>query len=76
MVYWIQQRVLVKNKPSTHVGKLYDSEGNRRKWWSNSTLKNFRERSSCLVDQYSNYTFFGYQVTQLLFLYLSLVWRA
>ncbi|XP_020617115.1 endothelin-converting enzyme homolog [Orbicella faveolata] len=53
------------------TGKLYDSEGNRRKWWSNSTLKNFKERSRCLVDQYSNYTFHGYQVTQLLFLYLS-----
>lgn len=43
-------------------GKLYDSEGNRRKWWSNSTLENFKERSRCLIDQYSNYTFYGYQV--------------
>ncbi|KAJ7394659.1 hypothetical protein OS493_000479, partial [Desmophyllum pertusum] len=46
------------------TGKLYDSEGNRRKWWSNSTLVNFKERSRCLVDQYSNYTFFGYQVSK------------
>lgn len=44
------------------TGKLYDIDGNRRRWWSNSTLANFQERSRCLIDQYSNYTFYGYQV--------------
>lgn len=44
------------------TGKLYDIDGNRRRWWSNSTLANFQERSRCLVDQYSNYTFYGNQV--------------
>lgn len=58
----IQKRVL--SNVSFQIGKLYDSEGNRRKWWSNSTLVNFKERSRCLVDQYSNYTFFGYQVSK------------
>lgn len=43
-------------------GKLYDSEGNRRKWWSNSTLSNFHRNSRCLEDQYSNFTFYGYKV--------------
>lgn len=44
------------------AGKLYDSKGNRRKWWSNSTLENFNRNSRCLVDQYSNFTFYGHQV--------------
>lgn len=44
------------------TGKLYDSEGNRRKWWSNSTLTNFQRNSRCLEDQYANFTFYGNKV--------------
>ena len=46
------------------AGKLYDSEGNRRKWWSNSTLFNFHRNSRCLEDQYSNFTFYGNKVVE------------
>lgn len=46
------------------AGKLYDSEGNRRKWWSNSTLSNFHRNSRCLEDQYSNFTFYGSKVVE------------
>lgn len=46
------------------AGKSYDSEGNRRKWWSNSTLFNFHRNSRCLEDQYSNFTFYGNKVVE------------
>ena len=41
---------------------MFDIKGNRRKWWSNETLVNFERKSVCLVDQYSNFTFYGRQV--------------
>lgn len=43
-------------------GKMFDIKGNRRKWWSNETLVNFERKSVCLVDQYSNFTFYGRKV--------------
>lgn len=24
-------------------------------WWNNATIKNFRERAQCIIDQYSRY---------------------
>lgn len=44
------------------TGKLYDSKGNRRKWWSNYTLANFQSNARCLEDQYGNFTFYGIKV--------------
>ena len=44
------------------AGKMFDIKGNRRKWWSNGTLVNFERKSVCLVDQYSNFTFYGRKV--------------
>ena len=41
---------------------MFDIKGNRRKWWSNGTLANFERKSVCLVDQYSNFTFYGRKV--------------
>ena len=41
---------------------MFDIKGNRRKWWSNETLVNFERKSVCLVDQYSNFTFYGRKV--------------
>ncbi|XP_073251055.1 endothelin-converting enzyme homolog [Porites lutea] len=43
-------------------GKLYDVNGNRRKWWRNATLVNFQQKSRCLEEQYSNFTFYGHKV--------------
>lgn len=37
-------------------GKLFDLNGNFRRWWSISAINAFYTRTTCLVAQYSNYT--------------------
>ena len=34
-------------------GSRFDAEGNLRNWWTDADLKNFRERTECIVKQYS-----------------------
>ncbi|XP_066996850.2 endothelin-converting enzyme homolog [Anabrus simplex] len=36
-------------------GREYDSIGNLHQWWKNETIHKFKERTDCVVDQYSNY---------------------
>jgi len=37
------------------TGRQYDKDGNLRQWWNNGTIKAFRQRAQCIIDQYSNY---------------------
>jgi len=39
----------------TNAGRQYDKDGNLRQWWNNGTIKAFRERAQCIIDQYSSY---------------------
>jgi endothelin-converting enzyme len=41
------------------TGRHYDQNGNYTDWWTNATVKAFRERAECFVDQYSNYSIEG-----------------
>ncbi|XP_017776001.1 PREDICTED: neprilysin-2-like [Nicrophorus vespilloides] len=36
-------------------GRQFDKEGNMMQWWNNATIKAFRERAQCIIDQYSRY---------------------
>ncbi|KAJ6653843.1 hypothetical protein lerEdw1_008640 [Lerista edwardsae] len=36
-------------------GREYDKEGNLRPWWQNSSLEAFKNRTECMVEQYSKY---------------------
>jgi membrane metallo-endopeptidase-like protein 1 len=36
-------------------GRQFDKDGNMMQWWNNATIKNFRERAQCIIDQYSRY---------------------
>ncbi|EZA54238.1 Membrane metallo-endopeptidase-like protein [Ooceraea biroi] len=36
-------------------GRQFDKDGNMMQWWNNATIKAFRERAQCIVDQYSRY---------------------
>ncbi|XP_055597323.1 neprilysin-1-like isoform X2 [Uranotaenia lowii] len=36
-------------------GRQFDKDGNMMQWWNNSTIKSFRERAQCIIDQYSKY---------------------
>ncbi|XP_027040814.1 endothelin-converting enzyme homolog isoform X4 [Pocillopora damicornis] len=38
-------------------GRLFNKDGNLAKWWSNSSITAFKNKTKCLVDQYSNYEF-------------------
>jgi predicted metalloendopeptidase len=37
------------------IGRLYDECGNYRPWWTNTTAKEYYERTKCFVEQYSKY---------------------
>ena len=43
-------------------GREYDKEGNLRPWWQNSSVEAFRQRTECMVDQYSHYTVNGERI--------------
>ena len=45
------------------VGRLFDKNGNFKDWWSYESASNFKYRSECLVDQYSDYEVFGKYVS-------------
>ncbi|CAL4073689.1 unnamed protein product [Meganyctiphanes norvegica] len=36
-------------------GRQFDKDGNLKQWWNNRTIRAFRERAGCIIDQYSNY---------------------
>ncbi|XP_022784781.1 endothelin-converting enzyme homolog [Stylophora pistillata] len=38
-------------------GRLFNKDGNLADWWSNKSIEAFKNKSKCLEDQYSNYTF-------------------
>ena len=37
-------------------GRKFDAKGNLADWWTAADLKNFEERTSCLVNEYSSFT--------------------
>lgn len=36
-------------------GRQFDKDGNMKQWWNNATIKRFRTRAQCIIDQYSSY---------------------
>lgn len=36
-------------------GREYDAGGNMHKWWNNQTIERFKNRTACLVNQYSQF---------------------
>ncbi|XP_023238292.1 neprilysin-1-like isoform X1 [Centruroides sculpturatus] len=36
-------------------GRQFDKDGNLKQWWNNATINRFRERTQCIIDQYSSY---------------------
>ncbi|KAJ8680969.1 hypothetical protein QAD02_016756 [Eretmocerus hayati] len=37
------------------AGRLFDSQGNLKQWWSNRTISKYTYKASCFVEQYSEY---------------------
>ena len=46
-----------------YVGRQFDKNGSRIQWWTDESINQFNERAQCFVEQYSNYSLQGYQVT-------------
>jgi len=40
-------------------GRLFNKDGNLLKWWSNQSIAAFKQKTSCLKEQYSSYVFHG-----------------
>ena len=38
------------------LGRNYDQHGNYTDWWDESTIKAFKKKTECFVEQYHNYT--------------------
>ncbi|XP_011499234.1 PREDICTED: neprilysin-1 [Ceratosolen solmsi marchali] len=36
-------------------GRRFDSTGNLKEWWSNETISQYTDKTTCFVDQYSKY---------------------
>jgi predicted metalloendopeptidase len=36
-------------------GRQFDKDGNMMQWWNNATIRAFRDRAQCIIDQYSRY---------------------
>jgi putative endopeptidase len=36
-------------------GAQYDAEGNLKNWWTEADLKNFKERASCVINQFNGF---------------------
>lgn len=41
------------------TGRHYDQNGNYTDWWSDATVKAFKDKAECFVNQYSNFTIPG-----------------
>ncbi|CAH0380842.1 unnamed protein product [Bemisia tabaci] len=44
-------------------GRFHDEEGNKRDWWTQQSLANYKQITECLVRQYSNYSYQGLQMS-------------
>jgi putative endopeptidase len=43
----------------TGIGRLFDSSGSLRQWWSSSAEQMYQQRSQCFIEQYDQYTAYG-----------------
>jgi len=53
------------------VGQQYDKNGNRVKWWTDSSIAAFKNRTQCFVDQYNKYEQQGVKVCILSVVYAN-----
>ena len=47
----------------TFLGQQYDENGILTQWWTDESVAAFKERQQCFVDQYSQYSMFGYNIS-------------
>ena len=42
-------------KPAGLAGRQFDRNGNLKQWWNDATVQAFRNRTKCIIEQYSGY---------------------
>lgn len=52
---YLDQVINVVFRLYMYLGRQFDKEGNMMQWWNNATIEAFRERTQCIIDQYSKY---------------------
>lgn len=46
------------------LGRMYDKRGNYGvPWWTNRSVEQYKDRSECMVNQYSSFSYFGKHVS-------------
>ncbi len=45
-------------------GREFDKDGNLANWWGEGSLKKFKEKTTCMAEQYSQYTKAGGHVSK------------
>ena len=46
------------------LGRMYDKRGNYGvPWWTNRSVEQYKDRSECMVNQYSDFSYFGKHVS-------------
>ena len=44
-------------------GQQYNQDGVLTPWWTNASVTAFKKKTQCFVNQYSQYSMFGYHVS-------------
>ena len=47
------------------IGQQFDKNGNRVKWWTDNSIRQFQNRTQCFVDQYDQYSLLDVKVIRL-----------
>lgn len=54
--------LLLLTSSNLTLGKDFTIEGNFDTWWTNHSLTQFKQKSQCFINQYSNFTLFNKKV--------------
>ena len=55
-----------------YIGRMYDKYGNYGTlWWTQKSVEQYEKRSACMIDQYSQFSYFNKKVSGKFFLLLA-----
>ena len=58
---------IIEEMYTSLLGRMYDKYGNYGvQWWTNRSVEQYKSRSDCMVKQYSQFSYFGKNVSKLM----------
>lgn len=51
----LRVEVLPNTELADIAGRQFDKDGNLKQWWTNSTVREYVNRTACFVQQYNGY---------------------